>query len=218
MRKADLRLISKATGEQPGETTDDGIRFVLSTDDVDLSGDIVVQDGISLARNPLPAQIDHGGGMFDLIGEWKDFDIGPHETTAILHLLKRGISRAADLIRELHSEGISLACSIGFIPDWNAYELIRDDRNEYVTGIKWLKSTLTEASIVVTPANPAALERAKRLRPVAMHVGQPPNDARDEILRRLQGAAAPVIAGIPKSQAIPMTIAEQIRAAEAALT
>jgi hypothetical protein len=221
-RGTDLKLVTKETTVQRGESTEDGIRFVLSTDDVDLMGDIVVQSGLSLSRSPLPAQIDHGGGMFDVIGEWKDFQIGAHQTTAALKLLKRGVSRAADLVRDLYKDGVQLAASIGFMPDWDAYELIRDDKNEYVTGIKWLKSTLTEASIVVTPANPAALARAKSLRPTAAAVaGQSPIvDVRAEILVRLQGAVAP--AQVPRSantpkKGKPMNIGEQIRAAETAL-
>lgn len=218
MRNARFRLISKQTGEQSGKTTEDGIRFVLSTDEVDLAGDVVVQSGISLAREPLPAQIDHGGGMFDLIGQWHDFQTGAHETTAVLKLLKRGVSRAADLVRDLYQEGIQLAASIGFVPDWDAYELIRDEKNEYVTGIKWLKSTLTEASVIVTPANPSALARAKSLAG-GVSVRQPPQDARAEILKRLQGTVVPKAAAPSTTPARvnTMNIAEQIRAAEVAL-
>lgn len=212
------RIVQKQTREQLGESTEDGIRFVLSTDQVDLAGDVIVQNGLSLARSPLPAQIDHGGGLFDLIGEWRDFKIGAHETTAVLKLLKRGVSRAADLVRDLYQEGVQLAASIGFVPDPNAYELIRDEKNDYVTGIKWQRATLTEASVVVTPANPSALARIKSLDSMASNTGQSPRgDARAEILTRLQGTAVPVKAGTSIRRATPMNIGEQVRAAEAAL-
>lgn len=212
-----IRLVTKQSSVQRGESTEDGIRFVLSTDDVDLQGDIVVQSGLSLARSPLPAQIDHGGGMFDVIGEWVEFQSDAHQSTAILKLLKRGISRAADLVRDLYKEGIQLAASIGFVPNYDAYELIRDPQNEYVTGIKWLEATLTEASVVVTPANPGALARAKSLHPTAAAAGQlPASDARAEFLKRLQGAIAPV-ANPSTSRGKAMNISEMIQAAVNAL-
>jgi HK97 family phage major capsid protein len=195
---------------------DGGIRFVLSTDAPDLTGDVVVQSGLSLSRDPLPAMIDHGGGLFDLIGQWKDFAFSPHRTTAVLELLERGVSKAADLVRDLYERGVQLAASIGFVPNEGKYELIRDPKNERVIGIRWLEATLTEASVVVTPANPQALALAKSLHPTATGVGRSPNDAgRADILKRLQGTIVPP--GNPSLRVITMNIEEQIRAAETAL-
>lgn len=205
------RLIIKTTQPQKAaRDADDGIRFILSTDERDLAGDEVVQTGLTLARDPLPAQIDHGGGMFDLIGEWRSVKFTPHQTTATLKLLARGISRAADLVRDLYESGIQLAASIGFVPDRDAYELIRDPQNDRVTGIRWMRAVLTEASVIVTPANPSAIALAKSLHPTVTHAGPSPTAARDDILRQL--GATP-----QKWTGIPMTIAEQIRAAEVAL-
>lgn len=156
------RLIRKIAESTP----DDPLKFVLSTDDVDLVGDVVVQrGGISLARDPLPAQIDHGGSIHDLIGSWKNVSIGAHKTTATLDLLPKGVSQTVDLIHALKAAGIRLAASIGFIPDGkDGWEAIWDKQGERITGFKFLKTILTEASIVVTPANPAALQMSKALK------------------------------------------------------
>jgi hypothetical protein len=162
-------VFKAATAAEGPATADGGIKFLISTEHPDLVGDIVVQSGMKAARNPLPAQIDHGGGMFDMIGAWKDLVIevrgGTPATVATLELLPPGISRAADLVRAIHAAGIKLAASIGFRP--TEYEPIKGkpDKDGYArtTGYKFLKSVLIEASVVVTPANPRALQVAKSM-------------------------------------------------------
>jgi phage head maturation protease len=151
-----IRKVAESSEEAP-------LKFVLSTDDLDLVGDIIIQEGgISLARSPLPAQIDHGGSMHDLVGTWKNVNIGKHTTVAELELMPKGTSPAVDLIYAVKAAGIRMATSVGFVP--TDYELIWDKDGEWVTGFKFLKSVLTEASIVVTPANPQALQVAKFLK------------------------------------------------------
>jgi hypothetical protein len=134
-------------------------RFVISTEDVDLEGDVVVQSGMAPVSDRIPAQVDHSGKMRDLIGHWENIKTQGKRTFADLVLFERGLSPIADMVRSLHDAGVRLAASIGFVPDYEegGYELIRDSANEWVTGIKFLKSTLIEASIVVVPANPGAL-------------------------------------------------------------
>lgn len=136
-----------------------GPRFVLSTEDVDLQGDIVVQAGLKPVGPRIPAQVDHSGKMRDLIGWWDNIKTEGRRTLGDLVLLEPGISRAADMVRALSDAGVRLAASIGFAPDFEegGYELLRDSANEWVTGIKFLRSTLLEASVVVVPANPGAL-------------------------------------------------------------
>jgi len=151
------RLILKVA--QPSE--EDPLKFVLSTDDIDLVGDVIVQEGLKLARDPLPAQIDHGGSMHDLIGTWKNVKISTHKTVAELDLMPKGTSPAVDLIHAIKAAGIRMATSVGFRPI--DYEAIWDKKGEFITGFKFLKSVLTEASIVVSPANPQALQVAKSL-------------------------------------------------------
>jgi hypothetical protein len=136
-------------------------RYVISTEQVDLQGDIVVQAGLRPIDARLPAQVDHSGHMRDLIGWWTDIETQGTKTSATLNLLQPGRGfNMADLVRELHEEsGLRMASSIGFVPDFTdgGYELIRDKSNDTVTGFKFNRSTLIEASVVVVPANPGAL-------------------------------------------------------------
>lgn len=141
------------------------LRFVISTEDVDLQGDIVVQQGMRPVSPRIPAQVDHSGKMRDLIGWWDNIVTQGKRTFADLILFDPGISAMADMVRALGEARVRLAASIGFSPDRDegGYELIRDPKNEWVTGVKYLRSTLLEASVVVVPANPGALSRSIQL-------------------------------------------------------
>jgi hypothetical protein len=136
-----------------------GPRFVISTEQVDLQGDIVVQAGMTPVSPRIPAQVDHSGKMRDLIGWWDNITTQGKKTYADLVLFEPGVSRMADMVRALHEAGVKMAASIGFVPDREegGYELIRDSANDWVTGIKFIRSTLIETSVVVVPANPGAL-------------------------------------------------------------
>lgn len=135
-------------------------RFVISTEDTDLEGDVVVQAGLKPVGDRVPAQLDHSGRMRDLVGHWENIETRGKKTYADLILLPESVQwEAAEFVRALHEAGVRMAASIGFVPDRTegGYELIRDVKNEWVTGIRWNRSTLIEASIVMVPANPTAL-------------------------------------------------------------
>jgi hypothetical protein len=134
-------------------------RFVISTEHTDLQGDIVVQAGLVPVADRIPAQVDHSGRMRDLVGWWANIERSGKKTFADLMLFEPGISAMADMVRALHDAGVRMAASIGFHPDFGegGYELIRDDKNDRPTGIKFLRSKLVETSVVVVPANPGAL-------------------------------------------------------------
>jgi hypothetical protein len=136
-----------------------GPRFVISTEQVDLQGDIVVQAGLAPVSPRIPAQVDHSGKMRDLIGWWDDIKTEGKRTLADLVLFEPGISPMADMVRALHDAGVRMAASIGFVPDMEdgGYELIRDGANDWVTGVRFIRSKLIETSVVVVPANPGAL-------------------------------------------------------------
>jgi hypothetical protein len=132
---------------------------VISTEQVDLQGDIVVQAGLKPVADRIPAQVDHSGKMRDLIGWWDNIKTEGKRTLADLILFDPGISPMADMIRALGDSAVRMAASIGFHPDTTdgGYELLRDASNDWVTGIKFLRSSLVETSVVVVPANPGAL-------------------------------------------------------------
>ena len=190
-----------------------GPRFVLSTESVDLMGDVVVQSGLSPISERIPAQIDHRGSMNALIGWWSDFETRDARTTATLVLLEKGLSQTADLIRALVDAGVRLAASIGFVP--TEYEDILDEKHNWTGGYRFLKSLLVEASVVVVPANPEALSIAKSL--------LSPNDraAFEQLLARAPASPPPgprpVATCAAAGRSTMPTLAERILAAEAAL-
>lgn len=221
LRDIDPFVTRFAQPSAPAEVTksaagDGRYRYVISTDQVDLMGDIVVQDGMKPVGPRIPAQVDHSGRIRDLIGHWSDIEVKPHKTYATLNLFPEGMSRTADLIRAMHEAEVRMAASIGFVPDdkEGGYELIRDEANDWVTGFKFNRSTLIETSIVVVPANPGALsvrslEWAKRfsvdeqfvharLRSFAM------SDASQQMLRRMPAHdhVARAAAAVQKANAI----------------
>jgi phage head maturation protease len=134
-------------------------RYVISTEHVDLQGDIVVQAGLTPVSDRIPAQVDHSGKMRDVIGWWDHIETQGKRTLADLVLFEPGLTPIADMVRAMHDAGVRMASSIGFVPDFEdgGYELIRDGSNDYITGIKYLRSKLIETSVVVVPANPGAL-------------------------------------------------------------
>jgi hypothetical protein len=151
--------ISLEQAEVIKSPTTGGPRFVISTEQVDLQGDIVVQAGLKPVSERIPAQVDHSGKMAALIGHWDHIKTDGKRTLADLVLFEKGLSPVADMVRALSDAGVRLAASIGFHPDMadGGYELLRDPSNDWVTGVKFLRSTLVETSVVVVPANPGAL-------------------------------------------------------------
>jgi Phage capsid family len=200
--------------------SDGSHRFVISTESVDLEGDVVVQSGLELVSERLPAQIDHSGKMRDLIGWWDNVKTRAQRTTADLHLLPAGMNQAADLVRSLLDAGVRLAASIGFVPVKTEFRRSPDDDSGAITGFNFLRSKLAEVSIVVVPANPDALSFAKSLIHSAVEAS-----AFESMLAAAerfapssapQAAAAAARAHRSRGQTMP-TIAERITAAEAAL-
>lgn len=170
---SEVEVIKSASGKADGR-----YRYVISSDRVDLMGDIVVQEGLKPVAERIPAQVDHSGRIRDQIGYWTDLALKGHKTYATLNLFPEGLSRTADMVRAMHEAGMPMASSIGFVPDITkgGYELIRDEVNDDVTGYRFMRSLLVESSVVVVPANPDALsvrtaEFSKRLGLDADRVG-----------------------------------------------
>lgn len=191
-------------------------RYVISSDQPDLVGDIIVQEGMRPVSARIPAQVDHSGQMHDVVGWWDDIEravVGKiTKTLATLHLFEPGITRTADMVRAMHEAGMRMAASVGFVPDYEegGYELLHDAKNDHVTGIKWLRCTLIEASVVVVPANPGALsvrsyDLAKRLGMDAKRFDSfVMTGASQRLLQGMRGhdARARVAAAMQKAQAL----------------
>jgi hypothetical protein len=145
----DSRLVVKRAGVPTTGTT-----FVISSEEPDLVGDVIVQSGMRPVSDRVPAQIDHSGKMADVIGHWQGFRIEGSKTLADLHLLDPGVSKAADLVRAMMDAGLRLAASVGFMAE-------KVEPTGRGRGMRYLKSLLTEVSVVVTPCHPQALQLAK---------------------------------------------------------
>jgi hypothetical protein len=133
----------------------DGVyTFVISHEAPDLVGDIVVQRGMKPVSERIPAQVDHSGKMADVIGYWAGLKNHGEYTTADLHLVERGISKMADLVRGLADAGVRLAASIGF----------NSPKAEPIKprGYKFHESRLHEVSVVVVPCQPLAMQLMKQ--------------------------------------------------------
>jgi hypothetical protein len=210
------------TVELSTKTADGIYRFVISTEAVDLEGDVVVQSGLEQVSERLPAQVDHSGRIRDLIGWWENVKTAAKRTTAELHLLPEGMNQAADLVRSLLDAGVRMAASIGFVPVETEYIRTPDtpEQRGFITGFRFLRSKLVEASIVVVPANPEALSFAKSL------IHSPAEASAFESLLAAAERFAPTGAtraaaaagrSSSRGKSTMPTIAERISAAEAAL-
>lgn len=145
-------VVSEATQQSSGEGKD----YVLSTNHKDAYGDIVEQvfDLVDFRNNPI-ALFNHNPDF--PIGKWVNVRISNNKLLGTLKLARRGISTRLDEIIGLVDAGILRAVSIGFLPE--EYEKLPLGK-----GVRYLRSTLKEVSLVSIPANAHAVEeQAKEL-------------------------------------------------------
>ena len=138
---------------QPGHT------FVLSDEQVDRYGDVIMADGWQLKnfkKNPI-ALFGHQTSF--PIGNWKNVRVEGNRLLGDLELAAEGTSARIDELRRLVDQGILKAVSVGFLP--LEYEPL-DEKDPY-GGYRFLKQELFETSLVSVPANPGALQLAKSL-------------------------------------------------------
>jgi hypothetical protein len=135
---------------------DDSYTFVISSEEPDLIGDVVVQAGMKPVSERIPAQVDHSGQVKDLIGSWRNIRQQGKTTLADLSLFEKGISNTADLVRALLDAGVQMAASIGFT---GRGQPIAENKRGYM----YPETKLIEASVVSVPCHPAALSVAKSL-------------------------------------------------------
>ena len=146
-----MNAIIKSSAGRIADTYD----FVLSTEDRDRHGDIVMQDGIdtgAFLKNPV-ALFQHDHSL--PVGVWSNLRRAAGATVGTLSLVAKGTSRAGDLARSLLEQGILKAVSISFVGKEKAELEPR--------GWRFIKSELLEVSLVSVGANPNALLVAKSL-------------------------------------------------------
>jgi HK97 family phage major capsid protein/HK97 family phage prohead protease len=140
------------------QSPDDPLRFIVSTEDEDRYGDIIVADGWKLSnfrRNPI-ALFNHSSML--PIGTWGAVKIENGSLVAELELAAPGTSAVVDDVRRLLEQRILRAASVGFRP--LKLEAIENSKRG---GLRFLESELLEISVVSVPANPHALAVARSL-------------------------------------------------------
>jgi HK97 family phage prohead protease len=141
-----LRGVTKAIGERQ-------IRVIVSTADVDRSGDIIEPNGIDFSayrKNPVILyQHDHD----EPIARCAEIGVVNGRVEALIQFPDADASEDSDKVYNLIKAGVLNAVSIGFIPT----EYIPLDPKEPWGPRKYVSCEMIEASIVSVPANSAAL-------------------------------------------------------------
>ena len=152
------------------------IAFVISTDDVDRHGDVIMAGGWKLEsyqRNPVFLWAhDYARPV---IGRAVDIWQEPHRLLARMEFAP---TQFAQEVAMLYQAGYQHGVSVGFKP--LRYEERRHEQTGAFLGIRFLEQELLETSAVPVPANQNALRRALDEAPRA-----------GEYLRRLAPTAAP---------------------------
>jgi hypothetical protein len=138
--------------------------FVMSTEQVDRYGDIVVQEGLDIAEFlQNPAMLLFHNSRDWPAGQWsnvqKMLSGRPKRTVGDAVFVPEGTTGEADRAARLVALGVIRTCSIGFGVNWDEAEPILDDEDSWTGGIRFNKTTLYECSIVPVPANPGAMAK-----------------------------------------------------------
>lgn len=141
------------------QSSDDPFTFIMSSEKVDRTGDVIRADGWDLKnfkKNPI-ALFGHQHSF--PIGTWKNVRVEGKKLFGDLVLAAEGTSERIDEIRSLISQRILKAVSVGFrVLDYNPI-----DKNEPWGGWDITQSELLETSVVSVPAHQDALAAAKSL-------------------------------------------------------
>ena len=130
--------------------------FVISTDEVDRHGDVIVAEGWQLEsyhKNPVFLWAhDYARPVIGRAVEvWKE----PHRLLARMEFAPTEFAREVAM---LYRAGYQRGVSVGFKP--LRYEERRHEKTGAFLGIRFLEQELLEASAVPVPANRSALRRA----------------------------------------------------------
>lgn len=145
----------KAEGSSSNRT----MQFLVSNEDPDRDGDVVVQSGWDLTafkENPV-FLVAHDKTKFP-VGTFIDLSVQGKSLVGTVKFADPGTYDLADLAYDLYSQGILKGCSVGFRP----VKPIEDNvETNDKGGFTYKKQELLEVSAVSVPANPKALAIAK---------------------------------------------------------
>jgi len=149
--KTFLKTLNLEKTENNVVNIDKGVKFIMSTPDVDRMGDRVMPDWNlkDFLKNPVCLFAhDHD----DIVGKWVDVKMEGVNLVGTLQFAADGTSPIVDKVRSLVMQGILKAVSIGF----SSEEFKENDFGGY----DLFKNSLMECSLVAVPANQNALRKS----------------------------------------------------------
>lgn len=144
------------------------VRVICSSESVDRSGEIVVQDGIDLSNYLNNPVVLWQHDAREPIGRSIDIGLNAGQLVATVEFAPAGVSAEADKICGLVKAGVVNAVSIGFTP-METEPL--DKANPKKGPQKYLRSELCELSFVSVPAHAGALVVERQYRNADLKVG-----------------------------------------------
>ena len=203
---------SAGLGGKPliGESEDQAITFVLSTDDVDRHGDVICADGWVLdSYRENPVLLWAHDYRKPAIGRAAKVWVEPHRLLANMEFAP---TQFAQEVASLYRSGFQWGVSVGFKP--LCYEERRDEKTGAFLGLRFLEQELLEVSAVPVPANRNALRRWAQLDHSALAALWPVLASQVDELAKLAGEIADTVAELehtakgaerPSPQPDPMT-------------
>ena len=185
-----LHKWTKSDVTAAGDDRDQPMSFIISTDDEDRHGDVIVAEGWRLdsyLANPVFLWAhDYARPVIGRAVEvWRE----PHRLLARMKFAPTGFAQEVAL---LYRSGYQRGVSVGFKP--LRYEERRNDKTGAFLGIRFLEQELLETSAVPVPANGHALRKALDEAPrLGEYLRQtaPLDTAVDEVIRALRDSIRP---------------------------
>jgi hypothetical protein len=134
--------------------TDRKFLFVISSDDVDLAGDVVTPAGIDCAyflKNPAVLNAHDSSAL--PIASASALVVSGKTLTAIAKFPRPGVSECSDQVAAALRGGLVKGASIGFVP--LKWAFTKDPSRPF--GVDFLQVRLLEFSVCAIPCNPACL-------------------------------------------------------------
>ena len=151
-----MDMLRNKAGHQSAE---DPFKFIMSSEAVDRTGDIIRQNGWEL-RDFLKNPIALFGHRHDFpIGSWKNVRVEGKRLVGDLVLASKGTSERIDEIRSLVEQRVLKAVSVGF----RVLDYVPIDKNDPYGAWDIKRSELLETSVVSVPAHQDALLAASAL-------------------------------------------------------
>lgn len=189
---SDAPLLRKWAGKEVKGDGDSAkeMTFVISTDEVDRHGDVIVADGWRLEsyqRNPVFLWAHDY--MRPVIGKavvvWQ-------ELHGLLARMEFAPTEFAQEVASLYRGNYQRGVSVGFKPI--QYEERRHDKTGAFQGIRFLEQELLEVSAVPVPANRSALRRS--VDEAHLDAALPELEARIDDLNKLVGELSEMLSGL----------------------